>query len=139
MVSAIDLDLDDAIHIGTSGLKRLGRRLADAAAGTPAPQLRSAAFEADASRLRVTFDNVRGELSAHGRPSGFSLRHADGTEFFTIFKITLDGDSAILHCDAGQALPAGVQLWYGWGLDPYCNITDAQDASIPAFGPIQLL
>ena len=49
--------------------------------------------------------------------------------------MTLEGDSALLHLTV-DTLPRGTELWYGWGLDPYCNVTDAQDAAVPAFGPI---
>ena len=34
---------------------------------------------------------------------------------------------------------AGTVLWYGWGMDPYCNITDAEDMAVPAFGPVALV
>ena len=135
LVSAIDLELDDLIHIGTQGLRRLGKRLADLAAGHPAPDLAAVAREEDGWRLRVSFKNVRGGLVAPGRPSGFSLRDLGGAELPLIYKTTLEGDAAVLHL-TNNVLPAGTALWYGWGLNPYCNITDAQDAAVPAFGPI---
>ena len=135
MVSAIDLDLDDAIHIGTQGLRRLGRRLALAADGLPTPGLRRAAVQGD--RVRVSFDGLRDGLRAAGRPAGFSLRFADGREWPRIYKTTLEGDTAVLHL--AEPLPAeDLRLWYGWGLNPYCNITDAEDAAVPAFGPMPL-
>lgn len=135
VVSAIDLALDDGIHIGTPGLKRLGKRLADVAAGFPAPALGDLKIEGN--RLRVAFDNVRGGLQACGRPAGFTLRNAEDGDTGRIYKTTLDGDSALLHL-TDIALPPGTALWYGYGLNPYCNITDAKDAAIPAFGPISL-
>ena len=141
MVSAIDLDLDDAIHISTAGLKRLGKRLANLACGFPAPAL--AGVEQVQSpignyvTLRVSFANVRGGLRAEGRPSGFILRNAAQEDTHQIFKTTLDGDVAILHLSM-ETLPAGLSLAYGFGLDPYCNITDAEDAAVPAFGPISI-
>lgn len=138
-VSAIDLGLDDGIHVGTQDFKRLAKRLADVASGHPAPDLLDVTPGANGTRLRVTFDNVRGGLRALGRPSGFSLRSAAGTDLPLIYKITLDGDAAILHLGNGDSpLPADTQLWYGWGLNPYCNVTDAEDAAVPAFGPIKV-
>ena len=137
MVSAIDLELDDLIHIGTDGLKRLGRRLAAVAAGFAAPALRGVTAEADGSRLRITFDNVRGGLRAAGRPAGFSLRKPDGQETVMVYKTTLDGDAVLLHLNDGGLSP-DTRLWYGYGLNPYCNVTDAEDAAVPAFGPIPL-
>ena len=136
MVSAIDLGLDDSIHISTPDLKRLGRRLADAADGVAAPAVRGATLENDGPRVRVRFDHVRGGLVSLGRPAGFSLRTASGQEMVRIYKTTLEGSDAVLHLT--EALPPDAELWYGWGFNPYCNITDGQDAAMPAFGPVPL-
>lgn len=137
VVSAIDLELDDLIHIGTQGLKRLGRRLADVAAGSPTPALRGVTLEAGGKRLRIGFDHVRGGLRATGRPMGFSLRTPDGREVVRVYKTTLEGDSVLLHL-TDDPPPSETQIWYGYGLNPYCNITDAEDAAVPGFGPISL-
>ena len=141
MASAIDLDLDDNIHISTAGLKRLGKRLANIASGYPSPELGSIetaqAAIGNYVTLRVSFQNVRGGLRAEGRPSGFTLRDADGEDVHQIFKTTLEGDTAILHLGY-ETLPVGLSLCNGYGLDPYCNITDAEDAAVPAFGPISI-
>lgn len=135
VVSAIDLGLDDGIHISTDGLKRLGRRLAAVALGRPAPTLVSAVYEAAHGQIRVSYANVQDGLTSAGRPAGFSLRDADGTERPRIYKIVFDGPDVLLKLDAGQS-PADLHLWYGWGLLPYCNVTDGTDASLPAFGPV---
>jgi len=137
VVSAIDLGLDDGIHIGTPDLKRLGRRLAAVALGRPAPTLVSAVYEAAHDQIRVSYAHVPDGLQSAGRPAGFSLRDADGTERPRIFKIVFDGSDVLLKLDAGQS-PAGLHLWYGWGLFPYCNVTDGTDASLPAFGPLPI-
>ena len=137
VVSAIDLGLDDGIHISTDGLKRLGRRLAAVAEGRPAPTLVSAIYEPAHDQIRVTYANVQDGLQSAGRPAGFSLRDANGTERPRIFKIVFDGSDVLLKLDAGQS-PAGLHLWYGWGLFPYCNVTDGTDASLPAFGPVAI-
>jgi sialate O-acetylesterase len=34
--------------------------------------------------------------------------------------------------------PARSSLWYGYGLDPYCNLSDALDMAAPVFGPVPL-
>ena len=135
MVSAIDCGLDDGIHIDTLGLKTLGRRLAFAALGRPAPALKSVVNEPDARQIRVSFDNVQGQLTAPGRPTGFTLRRDDGTEAVLIYKTVLDGSDVLLRHE--QDSLDGLSLWYGYGLNPYCNITDTSGASIPAFGPVQ--
>ena len=137
MVAAIDLGLDDGIHIDTQSLKTLGKRLAAIALGKPAPALKSTAFEASNGWLRVSFDHVQGGLKAAGRPTGFSLRDADGRDIPLIYKVILDGSDALLKITEPTAL-SGVNLWYGWGLEPYVNLTDAAGAAVPAFGPVRI-
>lgn len=137
MVSAIDCGLDDGIHIDTAGLKTLGRRLAAVASGRPTPALRSAAFEPEHGRLRVSFDHVQGALQSEGRPNGFTLRDSSGTELPLIYKTALDGPDALLKITDPALLP-GASLWYGYGLAPYCNLTDAAGAAVPAFGPVRV-
>jgi sialate O-acetylesterase len=136
MVSAIDLELDDLIHIGTNGLKRLGQRLADVADGLASPILQTVTLEEEGRRIRIAFQQVRGDLQAQGRPTGFSLRSSQGTAFPIIYKQTLEENCVLLHLTT--VVPSNSELWYGWGLNPYCNITDGADAAIPAFGPVVL-
>ena len=137
MVSAIDCGLDDLIHIDTSSLTTLGTRLAAVAAGLPAPDLASIAFEPAQGLLRVSFTSVQGGLQSSGRPAGFTLRDAAGNELPAIYKVSLDGPDALLKL-TDPALLAGASLWYGYGLAPYCNLTDSTGAAVPAFGPISL-
>jgi hypothetical protein len=137
MVSAIDLGLDDLIHIDTPGLKALGRRLAAVASGHPAPALQSTLYEPAQNQIRVVFDNIQGRLQSLGRPTGFSLRDADGTEVTLVYKVAFDGSVALLKLNEGIS-PMGLSLWYGYGLAPYCNLTDSTGASVPAFGPMSL-
>ena len=137
MVAAIDLGLDDGIHIDTQSLKTLGKRLAAIALGKPAPALKSTAFEASNGWLRVSFDHVQGGLKAAGRPTGFSLRDADGRDMPLIYKVILDGSDALLKITEPASL-RGANLWYGWGLEPYVNLTDAAGAAVPAFGPVRI-
>ncbi len=137
MVSAVDCGLDDGIHIDTPGLKTLGRRLAAVALGTPVPSLKSVSHDAANHQIRVSFDGVQGALTAAGRPAGFSLRDAEGSEIPLIYKIVLDGTDAVLKLNEDPS-PIGLHLWYGYGLYPYCNITDTIGASVPAFGPVRL-
>jgi len=134
VVSAIDLGLDDAIHIDTAGLKTLGRRFTAVAQGKLAPALKSVTFDADNSWLRVSFDHVQGGLQAAGRPSGFSVRDAEGNDLPIIYNASLNGSDALLKITDPARLK-GANLWYGWGYMPYCNITDASGAAVPAFGP----
>lgn len=172
VVTAIDLELDDLIHVGTHGLKRLGRRLAWIAQrelfgqiGGTNPTLDHVSKRAnntlvlkfkgvnrpvggpqpvDPSRYEVVAivpSSVR--TPAEGlRPArhigGFSIRKDDGTEIPLIFDAAVGPlkDTVILQLSG--AIPEGAKLWYGYGLDPYCNLVDALDMAVPAFGPIAL-
>jgi len=149
-VPAIDLELDDLIHIGGQGQNRLGVRLAQAMLtllkapkSLPPPiELESFKTEPDprfpaCSKVVVSFRNVVGSLRSAGRPSGFALscglRERGG-----VFRIDLSGSKAILNSSIGQGELKSLQLSYGFGLDPYCNIVDEAGRSLPAFGPLQI-
>jgi sialate O-acetylesterase len=54
-----------------------------------------------------------------------------------VYKVILHENTAVLYL-IDDPLPPGTVLWYGWGLNPYCNVTDAADAALPAFGPLPL-
>jgi len=143
-VAAIDLPLDDGIHIGAEGFPRLASRLASAAARvvykdkkeiTP-PRFRSALpvgsvrFQA----VEVSFDSIHGGLCAKGEPGGFKLVTLEGTPLDIIYKTELRGNTAKLHLCQPRA--GGLHLFYGHGLAPSCNITDARGFSLPVFGPV---
>jgi Carbohydrate esterase, sialic acid-specific acetylesterase len=146
LVTAIDLDLDDHVHVSTSGLKRLGVRLADAVLGHSAPVLEEVQWiqgpnvrEADphGRQLRLMFSQVQGSLTAAGRPLGFSLRDRSGTALHRIYHVALSAQSVTLHLSA-DLLPGETALWYGWGLDPVCTVTDERHQGLPTFGPVPL-
>jgi hypothetical protein len=91
MVSAIDLMLEDAIHIGFEGYQRLGPRLAEIALAevyrqpghaTPISLETIEVLALDSRRpmIRVRFKGVNGRLIASGRPTGFELRAARPSE-----------------------------------------------------------
>lgn len=152
VVPAIDLPLDDLIHIGTEGHARLGKRLAEVAL-THVYKARGHAtpidFESaevlppvDAlhNAVKVRFKGVTGKLQAAGRPSGFSLRsaepHKDGP---VVYKAAFDPkDPAAVILWVSKAIAQPVSLYYGAGLDPYANVVDSRDMAVPAFGPIRL-
>jgi sialate O-acetylesterase len=179
VVSVIDLELDDGIHVGTAGLKRVGRRLAEVAlreqfgqSGGTTPTL-DRVFKGANNTLVVKFKGVNrssqpvanpgGGMMGPGammgmadpraagasarRPAGlrpdrhiagFSIRNAEGKEIPLIYEamVGTSRDSVVLKLNS--SIPAGASLWYGWGLDPYCNLTDTLDMSVPVFGPIAL-
>jgi hypothetical protein len=146
MVPAIDLPLNDPIHLNGEGQNRLGGRLAEAAwtlmggkhAQKPPIALKSVNLLGIIgwAKIEVTYDNVMGSLQAQGRPAGFSLVTREGTPAHLIFRVDLLGNKAILYTDLNTTQGCDLDLYYGYSAAAYCNITDAGGRSVPAFGPI---
>ncbi len=146
-VSAIDLPLDDHIHIGAEGHLRLGARLAritDLLACGNRREVRPPRLKAigvprhdpktNSTVVDVRFDHVVGGLRAQGEPNGFALVDADGEKIDIIYKIALLNATARLYLKSPP--DSLVRLSYGHGLTPVCNITDDRDFSVPVFGPL---
>jgi len=146
---AIDLPLVDSIHISGKGQNQLGIRLARAMraltggreCGLPPPDIKSIKIgtgpRADSSMITVEFKNVQGSLKAWGIPMGFTVvdRYGGGNNVLTT---ELKGRRAmIVTCFSIPDL-AGKLLFFGYGMDPFCNITDQAGRSLPAFGPVSL-
>ena len=144
MVAAVDLQLDDGIHVGTQDLKRLGRRLADLVCIDLFPRVknygqlkrgpRPVAASYQNGLVKVTFSGVNGRLQSEGPISGFSIHTANGEWVPMIYKSHVDPAeaSAVLLSVQGK-LPPDATLWYGYGKDPYCNLRDAADMAVPVF------
>jgi sialate O-acetylesterase len=174
VISVIDLELDDAIHVGTQGLKRAGQRLAKVALrgrspqdGATTPTLERVS-RGPGHTLVVKFKGVNmGYRMAGAMPmagagppmmmqgpsmagaagvglqparhiTGFSIRGEDGKEIPLIFEAAVgpSRDTVILKLTGD--VPPRSNLWYGYGLDPQCNLTDGADMAVPVFGPIAL-
>jgi sialate O-acetylesterase len=52
--------------------------------------------------------------------------------------IQLKDNRAFVYATLAPAGLSGLSLHYGAGTDPYCNITDEADRSLPVFGPVPL-
>jgi len=151
VVPSIDLELDDFIHLSGSSQNRLGVRLAYAMLqltkqkkGLKAPPaLHSIAVERDRYNLManviIRYDNVDDGLKSAGRPTGFALTQKRGeiTNDY-IYRIDLDKNKVILKTCITPLEAEGMHLYYGFGADPYCNITDGADRSLPAMGPVRV-
>jgi len=142
MVTSVDLELDDLIHIGTQGLKRLGERLASIALNeNEGVQLNSVSVEGDSrDRVRVSFIGVPEEgFEENLRVLGFSVRREDGEEVPAIYKAHTDDENPEdILLELVAPLEKGLFLWYGWGFDPACTLTDYEDGAVPVFGPVAL-
>ncbi len=149
MVASIDCTLDDGIHVSTRDLKRLARRLADEASRDLFPRInrygelkrgpRPLSAKYENGVVTVTFASVNGRLETVGRISGFSIHGQKGEPVPLIYKSAIDpaaASSVLLY--VGGKLPQNATLRYGFGEDPYCNLHDATDQAVPAFGPLAI-
>lgn len=145
VTTAVDLGLSDVIHLSTASLRRLGRRLARLAMGDVHPITLGSVDVVAVSpvpaherfEVRMRFNGVTGRLMPAEHVAGFSLRSADGTPSPCIYAADVDAadpSSVVLRCSG--TVPPNLSLWYGWGLDPYCNLVDEADMAVPAFGPV---
>ena len=143
-VVAIDLELDDLIHISGKAYATLGLRMARAAARlahqdereVPAIQVTSIKeiIHGTAPALEVVFSNVVGELRSAGLPLGFTLVDSEHRKHDLIYKTTLDANRAILELVNNH--DADLRVMYGWGKAPACTISDSRGMAIPVFGPL---
>ncbi|MBP1582396.1 MAG: hypothetical protein J6866_00440, partial [Victivallales bacterium] len=137
-VPAIDLPMEDDIHVSAKGQEILGRRLADAACALlgignhllPIRPVRAeicTSFHGPAylKQIQVTFENMVGCLSAPGVPTGFTI---DGLQ--AVVKMEMLPNKVILLIRQGLQCR---EVAYGRGNNPYCNLTDAMGRSLPAF------
>jgi hypothetical protein len=147
VVAAIDLPLDDIIHIGTGGCERLGARLARLAdrmalgnrKELPAPELVSistkptkALKDLCAIPITLKFKNVMGGLRAEGSPTGFTIVNDKNEDLRAVYKTTIRRNVVELETLLANT-NEDLHLTYGFGTAPYVNITDARDMAIPAF------
>ncbi len=149
-VAAVDLPMDDHIHIGAAGFPSLGLRMAAAMhsmqgrGGTtrmPPPRLHKIRHPKNQApglqTVEIEFRNIRGSLIASGEPSGFAVVDESGLERPFIFRTTLHGNTVRLHLSGGMEIET-LRAGYGVGFHPVCNITDERKFSIPAFQPVRL-
>ena len=150
-LSSITTELDDLIHISGPSHDRLGAEAAEclhtALGGTPClpppPKLGEVHLYRHPlsgwATVDVTFENLIGGLRAEGRASGF-LVAPPNTEpsTDTVYSVTLHGNTARLRLHYLPEEIVGQVLYYGYGLNPYANLTDEGDRAIPCFGPLLL-
>jgi sialate O-acetylesterase len=150
MAAAIDVALDDGIHVSTQDQKRIGRRLAalaahdlyadsakENAAVKRGPRLASVKYADHV--IHVSFNEVNGQLTSEGRISGFAILNPEGQALAAIYKARFDAaDPNGIELYVQGDLPVGSTLKYGLGRDPYCNVRDTLDMALPVFGPVPI-
>ncbi len=151
-VSTIDLELDDCIHIGLAGHRRLGVRFARMAdrlvygnkKELPPPQLISAKrikgnrhLEHGIVVVELLFKNSVGGFRSSGTPCGFAFVDEKGVEVPVIYKTTLEGNLIRIEAmNRGKLL--SYHLVYGAGFAPRCSITDGRDMALPVMDKIKI-
>ena len=144
---AVDLPLDDPIHIGTSGLERLGKRLArlahrDVHGATrigPGPRLESVRVLEGRRAIEVVYSGVNGRLRPAEGILGFSVAAEDGKDLAIIYAArTARGNPSAVILELGAPAPETAKLWYGRSLNPAVNLADEEDMAAPVFGPAPL-
>lgn len=146
VVPAIDLDLDDLIHVSAKAYPILADRMARVAARLvlgdrsekPALQPVSARFLEPAKGrsmgVEVRFANVVGGLVSAGLARGFSAVDREGRHLDVIHKTVLEGDRAKVYLTGAGSTVVGIG--YGRGVDPVCTVQDARGMGVPVFAPI---
>lgn len=72
-------------------------------------------------------------------PPGFSLGQVDAPPATDmVYDVSLNGDTALLRMHYQPEDLRGHVLYYGYGLNPYCNLTDERGHAVPCFGPVPL-
>jgi sialate O-acetylesterase len=162
LVSSIDLGvMADPIHLDYESYQKLGWRIAEVALSEvykmkdhatpiklesvttePLHAWRSGTVIPGRFTLRVRFSGVSGRLnSGGGEPTGFEMRtgKADPLARMLFYRTEFDPQdpNVVLVTNCGP-VPDKLKpvLYYGGGLNPYCNIVDDKGMSIPAFGPV---
>ena len=155
MIPAIDLELDDNVHLGLRGLRTVGHRLAKIALSDlyegpkmetgPRPEKATWVVTPQGVQIRVTFKHVNGRLYCAGRVNGFSVCNAEGAPLVVLFdqEIAQDCDDTVILWVSylpkyGYDVPKDAGVFYGQGLNPYCNLTDDENMGVPCFGPLAI-
>ena len=126
LVPAVDLPMDDFIHLCAAGQKKLGERLAVVALRRMygwdklkvGPRLDSVEVKSDAT-IRVRYREVNSRLLPAGEVSGFNVRNAEAEDLCLIFRAQVDPsapDTVVLRPEGAAA--AGRVPLYGLGPPP---------------------
>ncbi|MDR1145904.1 MAG: sialate O-acetylesterase [Verrucomicrobiales bacterium] len=148
VVPAIDLPLDDGVHLSADGQRLLADRLAREARRVvyglqepPPPSLkkigRRVFTKTGHCLIDVEYANVVSGLRAAGEPLGFRVVDAAGRDTEAVFRVSLHDNIARLHC-SGNLVLADARVCYGLGRAPVCNITDGRGHALPVSGPLDI-
>ena len=152
-VNTISYRLADCIHLCSDAQEVVGKDAAEAMycliwgklyGCVPGIKIREMEviqdeFDENMSYILLTYDNVHGKLLDNGRAMGFELSWGDDcVNNSGISDVFCDGNRVTIRCDYNKENVLKQYLWYGFGKNPPCNITDEAGRSLPAFGPIKV-
>jgi sialate O-acetylesterase len=149
VTSVIDLPLTDLIHVNTSSLIRLGRRLArlalaDKQLGPHVVQMtRCTSPGGLRNAIRVRFTGVVGGWSRTDNIRGFEVRIPDSAYRAPLYGVNAwadrsanaAGNDIIVLLNREMGAGDEVKLGYGLGVNPACDLADADDTPLCAFMP----
>ncbi len=146
VTSAIDLPLVDLIHIDTHGLVRLGRRLAklalkltegvERADGPAVERIERITSPAGVKNaVRVRFSGVVGGWSRVNTIRGFEARLPDAESRAPLCVVNAWAEGTDIVVLFNREVDADARLGYGLGLNPPCDLADADDLPLCAFLP----
>ena len=149
-ISAISYATDDAVHLSSDSQRELGITAAESMQSLlvggeylPAPTYKGhkvgKTLLDELTVIDIEYDNVYGNLQAEGKPYGFEISLADDKiTNKQVCNISLEGNHVLVRVGIPSEQLKGWKLFYGFGVNPYCNITDAHGRKIPAMGPIEI-
>ncbi len=148
-VSAVGSDNDDLIHLTSQAQAQLGRTAAESMCALlfengflKTPTIKKIHFYPEwldqFYTIEAEYENIYGDLRSSGSPIGFSCSMApDHITHAAICHVELQGNQVLLRTYAPHS-PKGWFVFYGFGCNPYCNITDGHFRRLPAIGPIKI-
>ncbi|KAG0173797.1 hypothetical protein DFQ28_008123 [Apophysomyces sp. BC1034] len=145
VVSTIDCDMDDRVHLSAAGLRLAGHRFAVAAytllrniPSPTSPFFKVVSQDSQRTKLKVEFPGLK-DLQYVDRVHGFTiLNHVQEELPGLIFSARIEADDVYLYVSpqTGEYLREEEWiLWYGYGRSPICNIKDTLDIA-PLAGEI---
>lgn len=150
-VATNDLELDDCIHLSSDSQKTAGCRGAMAmqylltGKGHAQPNVgniylkRFSILPEKVTEVHIGYENVVGNLRANGVPCGFSYRRCGDDSrpsAHNLCRIRTEQNEIVLRIEIPLEELMDYEIWYGYGNDFYCNITDEANRAIPSMGPI---
>ena len=144
-VPAIDLELDDTVHLSNKSVNTLGKRFAAAmnqlrGAEGIKPEIEPGSIKCvpdpvtQSAKIIIKFKNVHGKLISGGVPCGFSVLNEDNSFHSLAVNARLDGDTVTVMTRIPTVFfSRHYRIAYGAQLQPNANITDEAGRSLPCF------